>query len=223
MISADTNGRPSRATKQPARKRAATKAMPSAGKAKRAPSGKAQTAGARKAAQAKTGKNGDQAIIQETAEEAEEERETSKAGSKGSRPGRKGKQASADGQKPKAAPASKGAYRVQQHATRSKQEHSIAEEDEQSDASDHVPSSPVGVAKAQPKRRGRKALTDNGAEQDEDAAATAVGSPSGKAKGSVKAAVKAGQKAASKGKKRGSGGQKKEVKAKQPSRQQQPR
>ena len=233
MVSANIDGSPSQATKQPAKRRAPGKAEAAVGKAEKAPAGKARTVGPKKAAQPKAGKSGDQAIDKDTAGEAEKQQGTNNAGSKGRRPGRKGKHAPADGQqkkaaaipdgqKSKAAPASKGTSRVQQPATCSKQEHSKAEEDEQTAASDHVPSSPVGVAKAQLKHRGRKALTDNGAEQDDDAA-TAVDSPSRKVKGTVKAPVTARQKAASKGQKGVSGGQKQEAKVKQPSRQKQPR
>ena len=141
--------------------------------------------------------------------------------SEGQKGSRKGKAATLDRQKQKPATA--------KPAGRSKKAH----EEEQTAASDSLLSSPVSVTKTQPARRGRKALSDNAAEQEDDgddaeaateAAIEAAAHRSKKKKFTVaKGAGKAGPEAALKGKKGASQGQRKEAKAKQPSTRQQPR
>ena len=131
---------------------------------------------------AKAGRKGKQAAGQESDRDEEETETLTKA----HKPGRKGKQmpsdAPADGQKHKAtaAPvkrANKAQQQQQQPVKRSKQ--ALSGDDSGQHTKGAVSSLPASKGKAQPAKRGRKALTDNRAEQGKDdttsdAAATAV-------------------------------------------------
>jgi len=126
---------------------------------------------------------------------------------KAQKPRRKGKQApseQADGQQRRAAPApAKAQDRVQkqQRVIGSKQALSGSDNEQQTDNAAAV--SPVSKGKQQPAKRGRKAFSDNRAEQDDSEAAaseadtTAVASPAAASPKRKKgAAVKKDQKAA---------------------------
>ena len=224
MVSSDSGGSPSKDVKQPAKRKAAGKAKTGAKKADKALAGKAQKVGAR---QPKAGRKGKQAADEGTTGRAEDEEDGSEYVSEGQKPGRKGKQVATDKQKQKAAAAPKKPDAAKP-ATRSRHAHNKADEEEKSAASSEMPSSPVSVTKAQPVRRGRKALSNNAAKQDgvgdsdgDEEAATH--SPQRKRSEPVKAARKAGRKAAPKEEKAGSKGQRKEAKTRQPSTRQQPR
>lgn len=211
MASGDSAGSPGKVKRQPAKQKAAAKAKAGAKKAEQAPPEKAQKAGAGKA---KAGRKSKHAPTERTTGRAKGDEEGAEGVSRGQKGSRKGKAATSARHKQKPATAKPASWSDK------------ADEEEQSAAFSGLLSSPLSATKARPAKRGRKALSDNAAEQHDDNGddtEAAAHSPKGNKITAAKGAGKAGLKAASKGKKGASQGQQKEAKARQPSTRQQPR
>lgn len=211
MGSADTGGSPSKPIRQPAKQKVAGKAKAGVKRQAKAQSQKVQKAGT---GETKAGRKSRQAGNDNSTNRQDEEDIGIEAVSGGQKASRKGKQAPVDRQKQKAATA--------KPASRRKPAHNQADKGEHTAASSDGPSSPVSVTKAQPARRGKKALSDGSEQDDSEAAAQSAQLQEARSRPG-KATGKANPKAAAKGGKAGSQGQRKGGKAQQPSTRQQPR
>jgi len=239
QTSADANGTaaapssvsPNKATTKTAKQKAADGSKAASGKV--AKQGKADKPVA--------GRKKKQSAVQESNGEAED----IEAVIKPAKPGRKGKQLppeQTDGQKRRAAAApAKGPAKAQKQQLGKCTNQAASASDSKQPTDIAAPSSPVSKGHAKLARRGRKALSDNGAEQDDDGPTTsetaatavvkspAVASPKGKRNGVDKedeTAAPKGRKAVPKGQKAEGKGQRKAppaAKPRQASKRQQPR